>query len=1769
MGLFDDLLDEGRPQRAGLFDDLIPQAGAGRSLGLGGPTAQELTRHKARERALDDMDKDETLQWALRLQHAEKLAREADETDRPWISLTSGNAGNDSATSFYQGILRVAQLPFALHGLATGNVDNAGSRFFGKLIDDAQSTKSDKAHKETAAQSAKVATADGMLDSFGLGLSTTVTNPTLLLDQVNQQIPNFVFGGGAGHAVKTALTPAIGRVVSWALPRSDKASLLAAQAAAAGSRHLQSAGAISTNALIQGQDIAQDTFKRAMSIPVEQWGDDQGFAELLAGGAAPEQARHQRAEQIAANAGRMATGISLGTMLLPAGAITEGSFKSLKNAPVGKAALGELSQETLEEGGGAYVSARSLQHLDPTINPLKEAGAAGGQGGAFGLMMGGGIAALGGNPAPAPRPSLLRRLGLTEPLAPETIQVASSKPDAAPPVQPVGGPAAESVENLSGDILALEGERGLARPAEEAPPDPLARVAQDFEVLRAQRTAQAAVLREQGDEAGALAQEARAAELPMLRAPADEQAMATFNRVADAFEAWSGTRPTAYESDDSSDGFAYGGGVYVNVLRPEQSIAFTMAHEFEHVVRKRAADGDTGAAKAVTLLDQVWSEISDAGKLKYAAEYLRKKEVEAGSITPEQALQTPELRSEMLADFMAKRMSSPTFLRNLAKKNPETFGEFISSWIDSLGQLLGKLAGSRDLGAKDIDPYIKRIRKANQVARDVALEWAQLNPSYQARIDEAIAQRPSVIFEIAPDPNNAELSERWRALPETQRRDVSLRGLRELVVPTLQELGAHGTLREQIGSYLDDTNTSFAAQLRTGDPLPVAMALGRGLSQDSMMVLSEQPFEGASEGGAVTVELPEGADVRATYDTLRALKAGDVHPVEGQSTIGRRMVVLNTSPLSTQELAAAVHEALGEEFTVDGHDRAYFAFPGKEDYDHDAQAGETGGSDQDPWRAIGRDLRGKASAWLEGQLGKPDAGPVEGLGDGIPFSKQQSVGVAGLAEPAVRPGDRDAARRGDRGNPEGAAGGAQAGAAAGPVQGVHYSHARGLNTLAGGRFGSGIRGAEAQRLAQAADPRIKRRVYFYIARQDGSMPRREEGLGPHAHVADLANLLDPRSSEHMQRMRAVRKGADANSFESAVLDAGFDGHFSPSAGVAVVLGRDVPVRYVGAQDQALTPAKAPKADEANSRAEGDELVSRHSPDEEMLRNMAAILAAAPSLRMEWGEARVNASEAEVANRALRQAGSSVQFSLRERTYLDEASDRDLMGAFDPFAGEIETIVADDEIDFDKDFDIEAEQEALRAELAAEMEALKRRSDGGIPGKVTREQAAEKGLFAEEAFPAPRIEATTINGRPGYAITMDGPSKVLQAGAYPEAASGQWTVVLPRSGGNGEILSGRRLTEDGALALAQRTMASRWLRRMEYDILDGVPAKAVKSVVRGWRALAELPGAFRFERQAGRSALAQGTAKTVMDIAEQLLRHSDVKVAEVTATNGFVHVELQDGSRGRQDASIEVVTARRGEPTKVIVHASSLVHGSSVGSALYQVAFAFADRIGAVVQADPEGLTMVNTSRRTEQMVSALSRVGGSAFVEPGVGQRVYGWKAGATKRADIDANYARALLASLRNVGELVPEFRDSSITYDPARGAFLRDGKSAEPLIKEILARPDVRAYSLGRATLARAALTQQMLAGANPAKGLESLAAPVLYSRRQETARPALQSPETDDSATIEASKLNGVKVSMDIRIEDTGEVATMTMDAGRALADLEDRAQRLRKLVGCLGR
>ena len=256
------------------------------------------------------------------------------------------------------------------------------------------------------------------------------------------------------------------------------------------------------------------------------------------------------------------------------------------------------------------------------------------------------------------------------------------------------------------------------------------------------------------------------------------------------------------------------------------------------------------------------------------------------------------------------------------------------------------------------------IRGAGQVGSEPAGEGRELFQEVDFVGD--------VIFEVAPDPNNVELSARWNALPPAAQLAISDTVSKSVLPSVLEAAGAEGSVSPQIGSYQDDTNPSFSLRLTSGDPAAVANAVGFVLSQDSMVALSADAFEGSFEAGAVRIQIGDKSlqEIDAIYQTLRGIEG--FPPIGGQSTIEGQMTLILAEGVDPRSFADAVDVALASEYAVKAA-RLQAAFPEKKDYDYASDRNDPAGS-AGVARQRYRDVRVQASRELAAAIDQYERG---------------------------------------------------------------------------------------------------------------------------------------------------------------------------------------------------------------------------------------------------------------------------------------------------------------------------------------------------------------------------------------------------------------------------------------------------------------------------------------------------------------------------------------------------------------------------------------------------------------------------------------------------------------------------------------------------------------------------------------------------------------------------------------------------------------------------
>lgn len=148
------------------------------------------------------------------------------------------------------------------------------------------------------------------------------------------------------------------------------------------------------------------------------------------------------------------------------------------------------------------------------------------------------------------------------------------------------------------------------------------------------------------------------------------------------------------------------------------------------------------------------------------------------------------------------------------------------------------------------------------------------------------------------------------------------------------------------------------------------------------------------------------------------------------------------------------------------------------------------------------------------------------------------------------------------------------------VSAWHFSQ-QSRPVLSSAAYGQGLKGDGRERFLNAADPRSRQRIYFYVDKGKGIHP--ESGVGGAAHEVVLENLYDADADP-----RRLKRGNDWQAFESGVLDAGFDGYLYREhnlSAAAVLLGpRTVRVAYRGVGREATKPGAGVRVQDSKAVA---------------------------------------------------------------------------------------------------------------------------------------------------------------------------------------------------------------------------------------------------------------------------------------------------------------------------------------------------------------------------------------------------------------------------------------------------------------------------------------------------------------------------------------------------------------------------------------------------------
>lgn len=1143
-------------------------------------------------------------------------------------------------------------------------------------------------------------------------------------------------------------------------------------------------------------------------------------------------------------------------------------------------------------------------------------------------------------------------------------------------------------------------------------------------------------------------------------------------RVGRAIEVAFGWKPTLVTGLPNSYGVQYGGRAYVDVARIAQSAktpnaikAYTIQtifHETTHNLEK----------------SQDAQDKSDYAALREVVLRYAKPDAVRARVAKEGGNQTYG-ENEVVADVSGDMALDPKFWSLMYDYDGgSTMRRIVYKFLENAAKLIKVVKGSR----MDVESFIPAefVNEVREVAAQVWASKAKRGDSLfgeRANTDQTVSKstaddtRPGVSAEVAPDPRNAEAKEKWGKLTEIDKLGITKEVMDKLATKVFDKMGLSGWGVEYTsGMFEGGINPSAilrAPQGTDADTLGEVMRVfGYLLDQKGMVAFDESNTTSDSQAGFVKVVLPKGLSTDR-IDAIRKEIASRVPQAEGDTVRDGAIVYGNFSALNSKietltdeqfhDAIHAVADSMPEQLDVAGpfvfhseYDQAYWSEDtydpkGREAYlekTRYASNQEEAPSGRDGIRRWGRDSVFRP--WLEALARSTDTRVAQLVGDRQPRGAYVTTPDGRADQPRseqpAQPGGRDRAGRPDA--VRSSVAGVDAAGAGGEVRGaVHYGRVGQLSSLSGAMNGTGIRGAENARVAQSTDPRTRRRVYFYLP-VAGGIPQPESGLGSHVYKADLSNLYDLGS----QKMRLP---ADGNAMEAAILDAGYSGFINEAQGTVVVFGSSVPVRYEGTADGFAKVKRQPKTTKPKTvtRTEGDMLVRRPEGSEVMeiiAARKAGLEMAAPSFKMQFGEARVLASEAPVADAVFDSVGAKFKFG--EPAY---SRDFDELGAFN----------IDAELDSLDDAMTEKDMDAIQAELMAEFEAefgaMASKPKAGAPSK---DAIAKAGLNAEDAFDFAGALKESGQGL-AYDVPDFADDLVMRVSLGSDANAPRAMVEL--TDGTSVFVNARTASKGAVEKLIARQVAGAQLRKDKHDIASAYRKNTILNLAANWKAVARKAGVFKF----GEGSKATGFA----EIAQSMGAFKGYRV-EVTKNYGGFNVEFARESDG-SGFSAEVT-----EHQSIRCCTMGLDGSGGLGTEFYAVMGRYAQNKGKRFLAD-EHLSGINSYRRTEQALSFALKSGDTGVLLPGPQNRVYGYNTQPKTQEEHDKNLARLALAGLRNVQELYPDVR--RLRYDPTTDRFSDSQGDAEAKVTAALKDKDARAFGLGRSTVARAVITSQIIKG------------------------------------------------------------------------------------------
>ena len=564
-----------------------------------------------------------------------------------------------------------------------------------------------------------------------------------------------------------------------------------------------------------------------------------------------------------------------------------------------------------------------------------------------------------------------------------------------------------------------------------------------------------------------------------------------------------------------------------------------------------------------------------------------------------------KLKREMMADFVGNRANDKVFIRSMAKADPVGFANWAKSWIRAINDLLQSLRGNGKTYSDKVDSYIKDLEASRAAFQEALIELKNDTNKPPVSIDGDIDfSRKGVIGEVAPHPgelatkdidgeripkersemsipekvmdDKREFAGRWDAQEDGEKEMANRAVAKRMFQRIVDRHGLKGwELSFSTGQYLGKTNPNFiidAPEDATAEQLRmVANEIGYTLDQQSMVVFDEGNTSGDNQNSFIKVVLPDGFP-KGKLAELRKLVAERFPQADSNTQIKPNELVFgnftrfNGEALSDDEFKAAIDGAIDAlDWGGDGITKEIVRYESelvwpenRRSYLKENENGKVNleGTRPSEGRSILRDDERNRLVEIRRSARAATTERANWIDNSKSGREYREASRKRLAEATASTATAEV----DYGTP-----------ISGSVSavGVHFSQQR-RNVLTSLAFGTGIKGAELDRLSQKYNADIKPRIYFYVDSGNGVTP--EAGVGGAKHIVKLNNLystIDDKLGIVKGNTGSTQDMRNSN-LERAVKKAGFDGYLADTGGsqrFAVLIGRhDIEMPQYQARD---------------------------------------------------------------------------------------------------------------------------------------------------------------------------------------------------------------------------------------------------------------------------------------------------------------------------------------------------------------------------------------------------------------------------------------------------------------------------------------------------------------------------------------------------------------------------------------------------------------------------